>query len=219
MARSNRRRKDRPRTAALGAETPRQARSDGHHGQAQAPPTEVGAAVSRWPSAIVVFAFSLALFTLIGAEQVRLLLDPSFDVSRIIFLIATVVVGSGGATLLTLAIHDISLRHDDPTRSLSPAFLQRALGVTAVTTLWALMVALLSADGSSYGDIFTYLGNATLLGLLLGTVVLLPVWLIATWRATKALLETADRRPFIMTFIGVGLYGAAVLIAALRVLA
>lgn len=156
----------------------------------------------------VVGVFALTLFLMVNPDPVRVLIDPTEVVGNALWLVAVLVIGNGAVTLVAFSLRDLMGSNEGSLRLLSPKFLTDALSATGVATLWFLFVAVLCGGPRLGSDVLAYLGNATLIGVLLGLLFLAPKWLIGYVRAVIEVGRQGDFRSTLMLVIAVVIMGA-----------
>lgn len=152
--------------------------------------------------------FALTLLLMVNPDAARPLIEPTEVAGNALWLVAVLVIGNGAVTLVTFSLRDLMVADEDSLRLLSPKLLTDALSATGVATLWVLFVAVLGGGPRPGSDVLTYLGNATLLGVLLGLLFLAPKWLIGYVRAVIEVARRGNVQSTLMLIVAVGIMGA-----------
>lgn len=148
-------------------------------------------------------ALAVALFLLVNPTVVTSVVIPDAPTSHMIWIVTLLVVGIASADLLTLAIRDHYLRGDDASNPLLGAkFLETALSQTGLATLWAILVAV-AASPAPPSDALSYLGNATMLGLILGLVLQVLRWTMSATRAVADVIKLRNPAALLQLTIAV----------------
>lgn len=149
-------------------------------------------------------ALVVAFFLLINPAVVTSVVIPDAPTSHMIWIVTLLAVGIASADLLTLAIRDHYLRDDGASdRLLGAKFLESALSQTGLATLWAILVALVAASPAPPSDALSYIGNATVLGLILGLVFQVLRWTVSATRAVADLIKLRNLAPLLQLTIAV----------------
>lgn|GEM_PF-5371291 len=138
--------------------------------------------------AVVAGAVALvaAFFLGIQSDVVVSVVEPDDDVQRVLWRIAVIVIGVVVTVFAVLTVRDMTVPDGRIDRYAGPALIVSALGITGVSTLWSLLVAVSATGAALPPDAIGYIGNATVLGVLLGLGIVAAAWSL---RAYSAVLE------------------------------
>lgn len=94
--------------------------------------------------------------------------EPDDDVQRVLWPIAVIVIGVVVTFFAVLTVRDMTVPDGRIDRYAGPALIVSALAITGVSNLWSLLVAVSATGAALPPDAIGYIGNATVLGVLLG---------------------------------------------------
>lgn len=138
-------------------------------------------------------AIAATFFIGIRPDIVTPIIDPDRDAQVILWRTAVVVIGVVVTMFFTPLMRDMFLPDGRMNRYVSPGLIVGALSVTGVSTLWLLLVAVSSTGGSLPSDAIAYIGNVTVIGILLGLALVAISWLLRTWDALSELIKYGQR--------------------------
>jgi hypothetical protein len=167
-----------------------------------------------WAAAVTILAFSIAFFLMLSPDLARAVFTPTSVVSNAMWVVTVLAVGTAAVTLVTLAVRDM-YRHEHSGRVFGSRFIEATLGATGIATLWTLLLAVGAAASTPPRSVLEYIGNATMVGLLLGLCVVDVVWTIQVWRVTAEVIEARDFRTLAIMTIAVAFTTAAFLLIPL----
>jgi hypothetical protein len=157
------------------------------------PGEDAAAPRGGWAAAFTILAFVVAFFLMLSPGLIRAVFTPTTTVSYALWVVTVVAVGTAAVTLVTLAVRDMR-RHEHSGRVFGSRFIEATLGATGIATLWTLLLAVGAAAATPPQSVPEYIGNATMVGLLLGLCVVDFVWTIQVWRVTAEVIEARDFR-------------------------
>lgn len=144
-------------------------------------------------AAIGVPALGLAMVVGSQSDAVEAVVDPGPTTQLVLWRTAVIVLGAVATLFVVLTMRDMFLPDGRIERYAGPSMIVNALGITGVTTLWAMLVAVSAAGGAVPEDAVGYIGNATVLGLLLGLAVVGVTWVVSAVGAFVELVRYGDR--------------------------
>lgn len=152
---------------------------------------EPAAAPRRWQIALGIVAIAAALLLQSDPAWVPAVVLPGAVARAVLWDVALIAIGLVAAAFLVLLGCEAWGQAKPPVSS--ARIVIDALAVTGVTTLWALVVALPARAGTVPDDPLAFIGNTTVLGLLLGVVVVAAVWSVRAVVALARTLASVDR--------------------------